>query len=1016
MQVKYIAFVLTATLSLGASASNLVPDGGFAENAARWASPGASSPSCVDGKLDASRSFGPAAGASLRFDWKKGGACYMKLDKPVPVKPGEKMEIAFRLVSTGWTSSTRGIVSLSAAAEGSKKEFASVKSPWTRDIPEWELFSAVVTVPAGVTSANLALRLFGGPNEAGTAWVDDVYFGPVRAVAAPPAREIILRRGVARADHLGVWHPDESMVYDFEYMSNTLGNAKLKLAWRAEDFEGRPVASGSAPAALKPGAGKIPLDLGSFAGFRGWFALKAELMSGERAVAGVTSAGIVVERQTGRRDPFFTCKDGGSYELQRRMGNGSISYMVQRRYLQTADDSYKRDVVEKVVSEAEREGFAPFFQFMVSQHSTPVNQLQPPYCRERVNAVLAAGGDPYDEAYYNGWRSFISMLNRDYSSRISEWFISDEIYNIYHQSKFEVPHYLAVQKILHETVKAANPSNVVGGCGTFMDRDPIGEKMWPLSKDYVDGLSCSIYLDKTQVGKGMRTDGPETGGLLKRFKRTRDVIGPDKFIACMESGYACLNFPELDSPEQKNVAEIVARNFILVRYLGVRKWTWFTFINDSMYERAKYGYGRTDYGMWNERSKAPKPYACSYAVSARVLANVTNGRDASPRPDIYAYTFRREDGKTLLAMWAFTDEPVKTEIDIPRDWTGCDFLGRPSGAKAGRFMLDLGKGPVYFVTDASQDAMASAVAAGKYSMPELYVGARRVSSRKVSVYAVNKSGGALDTVFRLGRMEKKVSLRRDETREVSFTWPVGNGNAKAAVTTPSGEYAASFNDDALPVKRLSGKPVLSPDGVFSGLEGVKPILLDSRDTLKPDNVDGHAFWTGRDDLSAAVYLAYDENAFYVAGDVTDDINTVRSSGSMSWNQDALQFAFDIDNDAFDPKLSSIGYAADDREFVAAMTPEGPETYCHYGPASISKSVRPYRPEIVRRDGRTLYLSAIPWREIGLDGPRPGAVFGFSTVIFDVDHEAGVVAYWMELAPGIVTGKAPAEFRRIVLED
>ena len=552
----------------------------------------------------------------------------------------------------------------------------------------------------------------------------------------------------------------------------------------------------------------------------------------------------------------------------------------------------------------------------------------------------------------------------------------------------------------------------IGG-GTFMDKDPLGKKMWHMVKDHLDGLSCSLYLGKGTVAKGMVLDGPESGKLLDRFKDTRSVIGNKKFIAGTESGYSFLDFPKIDSEMVKEIAKINARNLVTLRYLGVRKWTFFTFDNDGMYESKKWGSGRIDYGMWNRAYGSPKPHAATWAVSARALAHVTDPMDASPCPDVYCYVFKKGN-KTLAAFWAYVKEDIDAQIDLPSAWSGMDFLGRPLKGKAGLQNFKLNDRVLYLEFDAPQEAVVKAFRNGKYILPAVYVAAHRVDGGKVSVTVKNKLAGDLNAVVTLNKLPaRNITVKRGTVADVVFDCPPGNGTLEVTVLANGVKYHLKKDDEWYGVARLSAPPAIQ-NGVLKGFEKVQPLVMDSVKHLKPADIDSHGIWTGKDDLSAQIYLGYDKSFFYIGAEILDDAHIVRYAGELSWNQDSVQCAFDTGNNSFDNQLSPGGYDSDDREFIFADTPKGPETFCYAGTSDIERKVIG-KPQIFRSNGKTLYLVRFPWSQLGRLKPVSGTVFGFNIVAFDFDAKATTTSCQMEFSPGITYGKTPALFKRFILK-
>lgn len=1018
-----MAFLAAAGLSLLLCGQNLIENGDFENGVSQWKVPGWKSSWLVPAH-DKANSQGMGGTGSMRMDWTNKHTFYVIYHKEVKIPAGLKeLEISFWTKSKGYENSTKGIFNLAVEFPELKKKKGwsnGISTPWNKTQPEWTLFEKKIPIPDGVTKMKFTMRIHGSKNKSGTTWVDNVYIGPVRIKAKEAVQEkkIVLTRGIPLCDHGGVYYPGEPITYSYEFKENKIAGKTLDFSWQVNDYDGKKVVSGTQKVTF-PGtaAGTFHLKLPDLKNFRGWFALKGKLSENGLTVADVTSSGMVLEKQVGRRDPFFTAKGAGSYERQIRMGNGSISFFIQRRFVQTGPTSYSEkhmNRLEQQLKDCERLGFEPFFQFYISQAlNLKSNPKQPKYLFDKVNEKLAKGIDPYDEEYYKTWQHMFATFYQRFGKRVTDWYIADEIYHSYSLSKYEIPHYIAVLKLLHQEVKKKDPSKMIGGGNTFMDRDPIGKKMWPSVKDYVDGLVCSLYLGSTTAGKGLNVTSPEQWGLLNSFAGTRAVIGKDKFISSTESGYSFIDYPAIDGDITKNVATIVARNMVLLKTLGVRKWTYFTFINDGMYESKKWGYGRIDYGMWNKATGCPKPHAAAWAVSARMLAFVENPINASPHGDVYCYVFKKGN-KTLAAFWAFNKDGVEAVIDMPAPWSGVDFVGRPLKGKAGKQRMTLNEQVRYLEFDAPQEVVAKAFRNGRYLLPEAYVTLTRENGDMVSIYLLNKTSKELTGTATLNNLPaKKFKVPASKLSKVFFRCPPGSGKLNAKAQINGLTYSISKDDEWYGVMRLATAPSIQ-NGQLKGFEKATPLVMDSVKHLMPDNADGHGFWNGKEDLSAKIYLGYDKNYFYLAADVTDDVNVIRNYGINAWNQDSIQFGFDTANNAFDTVLFPGGYDGDDREFIISGTPRGPELFCYTGTPDIERK-NLEKPQVVRVGTRTLYLGRIPWSALGHLKGKPGTVFGFNLVVFDTDNPKGSLACHMDFSKGITYRKAPAMFKRFILK-
>ena len=1015
----FLLFLSVAAFT-GAFAQNLIENSSFENGVSQWKPAGwklGNNKKWLFPAADSSTSQGAGGSTSMRLDWTNQHICYIWYHKEIKLPTEKKLELSFWMKAAGYTTFNQVDVSVVfPEIKDRKKNIISLRNPWNRRPEEWTQYKKIIDVPENVTKAKLLLKVHGYKNIKGTNWLDNLYFGPVRKVAAekPVEKMVELKRGISVCDHGGIYYPGEEIIYSFEYKDNKLPGSKAEFSWEIFDFDGKNVAAGKQNITIPDQKdGSFRIKLSGLEKQLGWFFIKGTLSANGKKLSDVKTSCVIVNKQIGKRDPFFTAKGAGSFEKQIRMGNGSNVIGLQRRFIQTGPDSYRMPREEKQLEDALKHGMEPFFLFHISQHSTPKNPQQPKFLREKVDSKLAKGINPYDAEYYQTWRNFFAMLSRKYKDKIRDWYLMDEIYNIYHQSKYELEHYVQVQKIMYEEVKKQKSSNIVGGCGTFIDMNPqLGTYLWKTLRNHTDGLACSLYLGKGTVAKGLTLDGPETGKLLNRFKVTRSVIGQDTFITGTESGYCFLDFPELDSEKVKDVAKINARNLVILKAMNVRKWIYFMFENDPSCDIESRGHGRTDWGMWGRKTGCPKPHAATWAVSARALAFVSDPVDASPCPDIYCYVFKKGK-KTLAAFWAYSKEDVDAEINMPSDWSGMDFLGRPFSGKKGNANLKLNDRVLYLEFDAPQETVANAFRKGKYVLPEAYVAINRINGGKVGVSIKNKTTGDLKAEVSLnGGPSQKIVVKHGTIGTAAFANAPGTGKLSAAVNVNGVKYHAEKEDEWYMVKKLSVPPLLQGNQL-KGFEKVKPLVMDSMKHIKPAEIETHGIWTGKDDLSAKIYLGYDKDNFYLGAEITDDVHISRYSGQLAWNQDAMQFAFDMGNNDYDLVLSPGGYGDDDREFVLSATPKGPQLFCFTGPADVRRKLIG-TPQVVRNGNKTLYFVKLPWTLLGKQ-PVKGNVFGFNAVIFDFDRPDATISCQLEFSPGITYGKTPALFKRFILE-
>jgi hypothetical protein len=197
------------------------------------------------------------------------------------------------------------------------------------------------------------------------------------------------------------------------------------------------------------------------------------------------------------------------------------------------------------------------------------------------------------------------------------------------------------------------------------------------------------------------------------------------------------------------------------------------------------------------------------------------------------------------------------------------------------------------------------------------------------------------------------------------------------------------------------------DGLRESLAARRPAVLLSSWFTTPPNIDGainegwradHAIpllgpahvdavqgystaqtrWASPSDLSGTLYTGWDDDYFYFAVDVKDDIHRTYTSRAESWVGDGLIISIDCENDG------GYGYRFDGSDILLTLAltrkDENQEDQDEDDEPSGEYRVR-------RKDDNsgTVYEIAIPWGYLGLT-PRPGLRFGFNVTIADDDGD------------------------------
>lgn len=165
------------------------------------------------------------------------------------------------------------------------------------------------------------------------------------------------------------------------------------------------------------------------------------------------------------------------------------------------------------------------------------------------------------------------------------------------------------------------------------------------------------------------------------------------------------------------------------------------------------------------------------------------------------------------------------------------------------------------------------------------------------------------------------------------------------------------------------------------------------------SLDGFT-WNGKDDLSGKVCIEYDEDNFYMAAVVTDDIHFQDKTDDKIWQGDSIQFG--VGYQRANGNKNSIAYT----EVGMALTPEG-EVICNYAVEDVSIKVGQLNLEeegieckIVRKDNITTYELKMPWKCLV---PRGSVFTGGKSVAFSMivnDNDGQGRKGWLEYASGI----------------
>lgn len=198
-----------------------------------------------------------------------------------------------------------------------------------------------------------------------------------------------------------------------------------------------------------------------------------------------------------------------------------------------------------------------------------------------------------------------------------------------------------------------------------------------------------------------------------------------------------------------------------------------------------------------------------------------------------------------------------------------------------------------------------------------------------------------------------------------------------------------------------GVPVLS-DPRFSIPKGSKRdgtlVLFEIYDQGGPGTAD----WTGPDDQTSAVQIAYDAENIYFGFTVTDEYH---QNNNSAWNGDSVQLMIASADQQQQVALYNYGLDGNEDDGI------GEVVILHEAGPGGTEAV------VVRNSDtkRTVYEIKLPAASLGLESLELGTRFGLGMAINDGDKEAPGQQGWGGLgAHAIVFGKSPNETALVTL--
>ena len=809
----------------------------------------------------------------------------------------------------------------------------------------------------------------------------------------------------------GMFEPGETPELAIVASNSTERALDLKLGLRTLDYFGNVVASGEEKLAV--GAKEAVEKRIAYPEIKrlGFYCTVAEWKA--CGFSGTAEGSFVkVAEPLANPDKVFgvSCFCGNEVEVFKRMGVGTKGVQFNWGWLEDrkrpGPENVKLDALKAEVKAMREAGIRVFGMVSGSDKHAP----------SRYKQKVKRGDDPIADVpkYYADFETFAKAIATEFKDHITDWSCGTEINLVAPQNPYMYERHIDLARIFSRAVKAVNPDAVVlgisvsGGDGRIYPRFPYMRKLAPRLADCLDGLSPDQYTDGQDYGEGLENLNSEQGQLREIMQEVIAIADKHgmKRVAIDEKGPSFVRSLPIASPKGKFAADIVAREFIILKTLPrVDHWLYFRPFNWNPKSTR-------DWGMWETHN--PRQVVAAYAATARLMAHAEFEKGLDVHADIPCWTFRK-DGRYFATLWYNGEKPLPFKLACApvevRDAMGNGLEGA----------ITLSSSPVYAYFGTLAD-LEKAILGAKYSIPSIEAMMETMAADRTVLAIRNKSGKPVSVKVAefstVPMREMPEELKKTITVEAKATKTIelGFSAEKIALSLDSGEGAPiSARSEFSPIRvgRIGGW-----DEIGKCME----VRLDDPLTQMPGYADlkVNGVYEGLDDLSVRARFGYGDDALYIEYLVKDDIHSNQSRPPRVFHGDCVQFAFDARNNA---RISLFGgkrgFDDDDYNFVVGSADGVPTLWCYVAGSETRGRIQGRslaQPEITSDEAaKTMrYRVRIPFADLAPLKAEKGRVFGFTFLAFDYDPPATGHCQ-LRLSAGASTPFDPSKFKLFMFE-
>ena len=772
---------------------------------------------------------------------------------------------------------------------------------------------------------------------------------------------------------------------------------------------------------------------------QGFYIVKAVVKNGNK-IESASSTTLCIFDHFKKRYPFFAIN--GSYpcpyDVASLFGVGGVEIRMYWGEINPRNGVYNWEKIDEKVKAAIHNKMQIVGTFLPAHHKG--GRYVPSWLFKLTESRIKENLPPFDGPYTEAWQEFVKTAVSRYRDKIKIWSIREEL-DAGKQSKIRTDNYLKKVKLASPIIRKLCPDSIVGGIcmaghdGQQSPRFPLARRYWEELHDYLDGMFSDPYLAARVYGPGMKSMSPEAGqerevllamvNLIKKYGKNK--------IGIAEKGTIIRAEQVASSEYGWDRAKALARSFIIAKSVPeLMFYSWFYALGPMLGVQQ----GR-DYGLWQNlfdfKIVAPRPSLAAYCTTARFLGGTKSPQKLDLHHDLQGYVFKKKDSNVVV-LWTINKESVKFTFKSLTTLRLYNLMGNlVEVLQPGLHTLSLSDEPIFLTVQGEQEKCINIFSKAKYSLPLAKAEIHLIDKNTIGVTIVSQTPKDTSAKIVMGGNGSNALLDKQKITKLSGKSTITSLfklkpdsylslNDKTFIANIKfGEYVFEVKKriEFFIVPKLSER--VKVDGMLSEYKNIIPIVRDNAENLYPTDAIVFKQWTGPNDLSSKVYIAYDDNYLYFAATVTDDYFVNITSGNRLFLGDSFQIAIDTLNDALCPDLlgGAQGYDENDYEYGIALTEKGPEVFCWTAAKErkkIAGSIRkiPFKVKKVNKNTWN-YELAIPWTDLVPLRPLEGSVFALEYVLIDNDTPGTKkIKCGQMLSGGIVGGKNPSLFKTFIL--